>query len=105
MFTGSWKHLWTSKLPIPILLPNSNKFLLEASKNIEIYIYTYITQCISKIIGILEDWNWKELETSNSNKKSLEASKNITAYPLSRIDDMLNSFQSAKWFTTLDLAS
>src|SRR6185437_4834922 len=80
MFTGSWKHLWTSKLPIPILLPNSNKFLLEASKNIEIYIYTYITQCVLKIIGILEDWNWKELETSNSNKKSLEASKNITAY-------------------------
>ena len=27
------------------------------------------------------------------------------AYPLPRIDDMLNSFWSAKWFTTLDLAS
>ena len=27
------------------------------------------------------------------------------AYPLLRIDDILNSFRSAKWFTTLDLAS
>jgi hypothetical protein len=55
MCTGSWKHFWTSKLPIPIPLSNSNKFLLEASKNIEIYIYTYIIQYVLKIIGILEE--------------------------------------------------
>ena len=37
--------------------------------------------------------------------RKLNAVTKPDAYPLPRIDDMLNSFRSAKWFTTLDLAS
>ena len=37
--------------------------------------------------------------------RKLNAVTKPDAYPLPRIEDILNSFRSAKWFTTLDLAS